>query len=55
MEQIEKTARVATENATAALDRAKRMVGMLAEIRVTVTDCRPAWRVRWKQHAKASD
>jgi len=38
LEQIEKTARVATENASAALDRGKRMLGMLAEIRVTVTD-----------------
>ena len=38
MEQIEKTARLATESAPTALDRTKRMVGMLAEIRMTVTD-----------------
>jgi methyl-accepting chemotaxis protein len=38
LEQIEKTARLATESASTAIDRAKRMVGMLAEIRVTVTD-----------------
>jgi methyl-accepting chemotaxis protein len=38
LDQIEKTAHLATENASAAIDRAKRMVGMLAEIRMTVTD-----------------
>jgi methyl-accepting chemotaxis protein len=38
LEQIEKTARVATENAGAAVDRAKAMLGMLAEVRVTVSD-----------------
>ncbi|MEA2903322.1 MAG: methyl-accepting chemotaxis protein [Alphaproteobacteria bacterium] len=36
--QVEKTARLARESGSAALDRARRMVGMLAEIRVTVTD-----------------
>ncbi|MFZ2139232.1 MAG: methyl-accepting chemotaxis protein, partial [Xanthobacteraceae bacterium] len=38
LEQIEKTGRLATESASTALDRAKRMVEMLAEIRMTVTD-----------------
>jgi methyl-accepting chemotaxis protein len=38
LDQIEKTARIATENASTSLDRGKRMVGMLAEIRLTITD-----------------
>ncbi len=36
LDQIEKTARAATENATNSLDRARRMGGMLAEIRLTI-------------------
>ena len=38
LDQIEKTARAATDSATNALDRARRMGGMLAEIRLTIGD-----------------
>jgi methyl-accepting chemotaxis protein len=38
MDQIEKTARAAVDSASASLERTKRIRGMLAEIRVTVSD-----------------
>jgi methyl-accepting chemotaxis protein len=38
MDQIEKMAGAAKENATSSLDRAKRMEGMLAECRLTITE-----------------
>jgi methyl-accepting chemotaxis protein len=38
LDQIEKMARAATENATKSLDRTRRMGGMLAEVRLTIGD-----------------
>ena len=36
------------------LDRTRRIAAMLAEIRSTIDRaCRPAWRGRWKRHARA--